>query len=170
MGSRRSGDADRTDCVTIKENQKGVSFETLFAPYFKGAKRIDIVDPYIRMFHQCRNLMELIEVVIRNKAPEEEVTVRLQTIEDEERGDQQRDLLQSIQDNASIAGVDFDWEFDKTRTIHDRKIETDTGWKITLGRGLDMFQQFDHRDAFSLGHRLQDQRRCKACEIGFFRP
>ena len=155
--------------VTIKENQKGVSFEVLFAPYFTEAKRIVIVDPYIRMFHQCRNLMELIEVLIRNKAPEEEVTVRLQTIEDQDRGDQQKDLLQSIQDNASIAGVDFDWEFDETRTIHDRKIETDTGWKITLGRGLDMFQQFDHRDAFSLGHRLQDHRRCKACEISFIK-
>ena len=161
--------APKEQNVTIKENQKGVSFEGLFGPYLKGAKRIDIVDPYIRMFHQCRNLMELIEVVIRNKAPEDEVTVRLQTIEDEDRTDQQRDLLQSIQDNASIAGVDFDWEFDETRTIHDRKIETDTGWKITLGRGLDMFQQFDHRDAFSLGHRLQDQRRCKACEISFIK-
>jgi len=157
--------APKEQNITIKENQKGVTFESLFGPCLKSATKIDIIDPYIRLFHQCRNLMELIEVVIRDKAPEEEVTIRLKTIEDEERRDQQRSLLQSIKDNASVAGVDFDWEFDETRTIHDRKIETD--WKIILGRGLDMFQPFDHRDAFSLGHRLQEQRRCKACEISF---
>ncbi len=153
--------------IEIRENQTGISYERLFGPYLKGATRVDLVDPYIRMFHQARNLMEFIEVIIRQKAPEDEVVVRLQTIQDEERGEQQTELLQSIQANAARAGVDFDWQYDETRTIHDRKIETDTGWKIVLGRGLDIFQAFDNRDAFNLGHRLQEHRRCKACEIYF---
>lgn len=155
--------------IEIGENQTGISYKRLFGAYLKGAKRVDLVDPYIRMFHQARNLMELIEVIIRQKAPEDEVVVRLTTIQDEERGDQQTELLQSIQANAARAGVDFDWTYDETRTIHDRKIETDTGWKIVLGRGLDIFQAFDNRDAFNLGHRMQDRRRCKACEIAFLK-
>ena len=153
----------------IKEHQTGVSYQKLFGPYLKGAKQVDLVDPYIRMFHQARNLMEFLEVIIQQKRPEDEVTVRLTTIQDEERGEQQTDLLQSIQDNAARAGVDFDWTYDETRTIHDRKIETDTGWKLLLGRGLDIFQAFDNRDAFNLGHRQQEFRRCKACEINFIR-
>jgi ATP-dependent Lon protease len=155
----------QTGSIEIRENQTGISYERLFGPYLRGAKRVDLVDPYIRMFHQARNLMEFLEVIIRQKAPEDEVLVRLQTIQDEERGDQQTELLQSIRANAARAGVDFDWTYDETRTIHDRKIETDTGWKIVLGRGLDIFQAFDNRDAFNLGHRLQEHRRCKACEI-----
>ena len=157
----------RPGSIEIRENQTGISYERLFGPYLKGASRIDLVDPYIRMFHQARNLMEFIEVIIRQKAPEDEVIVRLQTIQDEERGEQQTELLQSIQANAARAGVDFDWTYDETRTIHDRKIETDTGWKIVLGRGLDIFQAFDTKDAFNLGHRLQEHRRCKACDITF---
>ena len=160
-------EAPRPQTIEIKEHQTGVSFQTLFGPYLKGATRVDIVDPYIRMFHQARNLMEFIEVIIRQKLPEEEVVVRLATIEDEERAEQQRDLLQSIQGNVARVGIDFDWTYDETRTIHDRKIETNTGWVIALGRGLDIFQAFDTRDAFNLGQRLQTYRRCKQCNLIF---
>jgi ATP-dependent Lon protease len=158
-----------TGAVEIKENQTGISYEGLFGAYLKGAKRIELVDPYIRMFYQARNLMELIEVVVRLKPPEDEAVFRLLTIQDEERGEQQTEMLERIQASAARAGVDFDWTYDESRTIHDRKMETDTGWKITLGRGLDIFQQFDTRDSFNLGHRLQEHRRCKQCEVLFRR-
>jgi ATP-dependent Lon protease len=153
--------------VEIKENQTGISYAKVFGPYLKGAQRVDMVDPYIRMFHQARNLMEFIEVIINGKPPEDEVVVRLTTIQDDERGDQQTELLKSIQANAARAGVDFDWTYDEGRTIHDRRITTDTGWKIALGRGLDIYQTFDFRDAFNLGHRNQEYRRCKECQITF---
>lgn len=154
---------------TIQENQTGVTFGKLFAPYLHGARTVEVVDPYIRMFHQARNLMEFIEVIIRIKAPEEEVRVRLLTIQDEERSGQQDELLSSIQSNAARVGVLFEWTYDSSRTIHDRKIETDTGWLITLGRGLDIFQAFDNRDAFNLGHRNQEFRRCKECYLTFMK-
>lgn len=155
--------------VEIKENQIGISYAKVFGPYLVGAQRVDMVDPYIRMFHQARNLMEFFEVIIDQKEPGDEVVVRLTTIEDDERGDQQTEFLQSIQTNAARAGVDFDWTYDESRTIHDRRITTDTGWKIALGRGLDIFQVFDFRDAFNLGHRNQEYRRCKECQITFLR-
>lgn len=155
--------------IELRENQMGISYDRLFGDYLKGATRIDLVDPYIRIFYQTRNLMEFIEVIIRQKAASDEVIVRLQTIQDEERGEVQTELLKSIQENAARAGIDFDWSYDETRTIHDRKFETDTGWKVVLGRGLDIFQMFDHRDAFNLGHRLQEHRRCKACEITYLK-
>src|SRR5690606_19414104 len=46
-----------------QENQRGVTFEALLLPYLRGATEITIVDPYIRHFHQARNLMELIEAL-----------------------------------------------------------------------------------------------------------
>jgi len=153
----------------IKEDQTGISYQSLFAPYLKDARRIDIIDPYIRLFYQARNLMEFIEVIIRLKPPEEEVVVRLLTIEDEDRGDQQADFLRSIQTHVARAGVDFDWRYDTRCTIHDRSITTDTGWTMALGRGLDIFQSFDMRDAFNLGQRNQTFRRCKACHITFLK-
>jgi hypothetical protein len=43
--------------------------------------------------------------------------------------------------------IEFDFEL--AENIHDRWIVTDTGWKIILGRGLDIFQKPD--DKFTLG-------------------
>jgi hypothetical protein len=60
-----------------------------------------------------------------------------------------------------------DWELDGSGTIHARHIATDTGWKILLDRGLDIFQHYDMQDAFALSNRLQKFRRCKAFEVTF---
>ena len=49
--------------LVFHENQRGLSFDKLFSPYLVGAKRIIITDPYLRMFHQLRNLMELMETI-----------------------------------------------------------------------------------------------------------
>ena len=43
-----------------RENQRGVSYDLLFGDYIEGAHRVKIVDPHIRAFHQCRNLMDLL--------------------------------------------------------------------------------------------------------------
>lgn len=40
----------------FSENLKGVTFADLFWPWVEGATKIVIIDPYIRMFHQVRNL------------------------------------------------------------------------------------------------------------------
>jgi len=53
--------------------------------------------------------------------------------------------------------------------IHARHIVTDTGWKISLDRGLDIFQPYDHRDALDLANRLQEYRACKAFEVTYIR-
>ncbi len=36
-------------------------------------------------------------------------------------------------------GIIFTYEFDEN--IHDRSINMDNGWKIVLGRGLDIWQK-----------------------------
>lgn len=155
--------------LTFQENQRGVSFDSLFGPYLKGAKKITITDPYIRVFYQARNLMDLIETVIKLKPQEDEVKINLITTLDDFKGEQQVEYLGRIQESCATAGIDFTWEFDGTCTIHARHIVTDTGWKILLDRGLDIFQHYDIKDAFSIANRLQEFRGCKAFEVTFLR-
>ena len=50
-----------------------VSFELLFWPWLEGASRIVLTDPYIRLFHQVRNLMELVEMLSSRKPPDEKI-------------------------------------------------------------------------------------------------
>jgi len=155
--------------LTFQENQKGLAFDTLFGPYLKGATVITVTDPYIRLFYQVRNFMEFLETVVKLKAPDEEVAVHLVTVEDECKGEQQKEKFEKIKESASSVGVNFTWEFDGTGTLHARHIVTNHGWKISLDRGLDIFQHYEMNDAFTFANRLQQYRPCKAFEVTYLK-
>lgn len=155
--------------LVFHENQRGVTFDKLFGPYLKGAKQIIVTDPYLRMFHQLRNLMELMETISKQLISGEEVTVHVVTVEDEFNGDRQTESLQKIADACAGVGIQFSWAYDTTGTKHDRDITIDTGWKIVLGRGLDIYQRFELNDAFSFANRLQQHRQCKEFSATFVR-
>jgi ATP-dependent Lon protease len=153
--------------VTYSENQKGVSYDLLFGSYFKGANSITLTDPYIRAFYQVRNLMELFETIIKVKSEEENVTFHLVTIEDDREPERQLEFLQQVQDASVAVGISFTWEFDESKTIHARSLETSNGWKILLDRGLDIFQHYDMNNAFAFNNRMQEFRGCKAFEVTY---
>lgn len=155
--------------LIFQENQKGLSFDTLLGPYLRGATAITVTDPYIRLFYQIRNFMEFLETVVKHKAQDEEVSVHLVTMEDEFKGEQQKENFEKIQASSNAVGINFSWEFDRTGTIHARHIVTDHGWKISLDRGLDIFQHYEMNDAFTFANRLQQHRLCKAFEATFIR-
>ena len=153
----------------FSENQKGISFQSLFWPWLKGATEIKITDPYIRMFHQVRNMMEFLEMVAVNKSPDDEVSVHLTTCLDDVHPEKQQENLIAVERAIAAAGVKFTWGFDGTNTIHARHITADTGWKISMDRGLDIFQKAELGDAFNLGNRLQAYRQVKGFEIHYVR-
>jgi ATP-dependent Lon protease len=148
--------------VDISEGQRGVSFEKLFAPYMKGAKEVRIFDPYIRMQYQVFNLISFCEILEPHDAP---MKVSLVTATDQYHEDESVAMLSELKKGLSRDDIEFAFSFDPN--LHDRKIETDTGWRITLGRGLDIFQKPD--DKFSLGFMDQTKRKCKATSIVYMR-
>lgn len=153
--------------LVFQENQRGVSFDKLFGPYLVGAKRIIVTDPYLRIFHQQRNLMELLETVSKLSRLEDEVAVHVVTVEDEFNGDRQTENFQRMADACAGIGIQFTWAYDTSGTRHDRDITTDLGWKIVLSRGLDVFQRFDVNDVFSFANRVQQHRQCKEFNLTF---
>jgi ATP-dependent Lon protease len=70
--------------------------------------------------------------------------------ESEERARKQIEYLAKVRAGALGGGIQFNASFDGA--IHDRSIVTDTGWKLILGRGLDIFQHVTG-DAFDLATR-----------------
>ncbi len=153
--------------ITIMENQRGISYDGLFGSYLKDAKHITITDPYIRLYFQARNLMELLETMVKGKAEDDEIVVSLVTVEDEFKGEQQRNYFAQIRNSMFSVGIKFAYSFDSSGSQHARHIVTDTGWKISLDRGLDIFQQYDMNDSFQLSNRMQKQRACKAFEVTY---
>lgn len=138
----------------FEDGQRGLSYDKLFGPYLADARRIVLIDPYIQKFHQVRNLMELLETIVRYKAPEQQVEFLLRTTQSESKfAAKQMSFLQQIADNAPLAGIRFSWEI--VPNLHDRTIQTDHGWTIALGRGLDFFGWYDVNNAFDFENRLQ---------------
>lgn len=151
----------------FQENQRGVSYELILLPYLLGATEITIVDPYIRVAHQGRNLVDLLALLAAAKDPADEIAVTLVTKGDGgEHPQQQLLMLKEIQDSAAGAGIRLDVAWDDT--IHDRWIRTDHGWKLLLGRGLDIFQK-GAGSQFDLGARHQEFRPVLAFGITFIR-
>ncbi len=156
--------------IVLRENQRGISYERLFGPYLDGAHSVEIIDPYVRAFHQCRNVMELLEVVIhhfRYDAPS--IKVNLVTSPDEYADSKQEEYLQRIQDSMAPLGLDFTWSIDRSGALHARHLKVDDTWDILLDRGLDIWQRFDSNDAFSVEARMPEMRRVKATEITYLR-
>lgn len=159
----------KTGHFVFAENRKGISYDKLFGPYLKGAGKIVVTDPYIRLYYQIRNMMELLETILRRKAPEDQVAVDLITCADEGGIGIQREKLDTIVAALEGTGVTFRWSFDGTGTAHARHIITDTGWKISLDRGIDIFQKYPMNEPLSLANRLQEQRAIKQFEVTFLR-
>ncbi len=161
--------APKEQHIVVEENQRGVTFDDLFGAYLKGAADIVIHDPFIRKRYQVQNLVELIETVIKVKPEEDEVRVRLFTTQDDYDVPQQEEMLGNIQDTSLMAGVVFDWEFLDRESMHARHITTDHGWKISLDRGLDVFQPFEPMYGIALGNRMQEFRSCRPFEVTYIK-
>lgn len=150
--------------VVIRDNQKGLSYKKLFSDYLKGAKEITLTDPYIRYPHQFRNLLEFCSVLILNKRKEEEINLHVITWNDIEHTPLSIDNLDEINESLRDSGIQFSYEF---QDLHDRSIVADNGWKIKLGRGLDIFEKPAFR--YDISDVLQEQRQCRNCEITYVR-
>lgn len=67
-----------------------------------------------------------------------------------------------------MLGVVFDVQFVEPHAIHDRSITADTGWKILLGRGLDIFQPMS-ASPFDLATKYQKYREIRGFGITYLR-
>lgn len=151
----------------ISESQRGFSFYDEIMPYLKGAKKITAVDPYIRMFFQQRNFMEFLVGLVKFNWPENEIEVELTTCQDEVNPDKQNENFKEMADSLERYGVKFTWQYAQSG-IHARYIVTDTGWKISLDRGFDIYQRTE-LGAFSVESYLPQLRACKRFEITFLK-
>jgi ATP-dependent Lon protease len=148
--------------LDLTEAQRGISYEKLFLPYLKGAKSIKICDPYIRLQYQIFNLMSFCEILDPSDGP---LKLNLVTACDAYQEAELKTKLNELKKGLLHDHIEFEYEL--AENIHDRWIVTDTGWKIILGRGLDIFQKPD--DKFTLGFMDQTKRKCKATTVTYVR-
>jgi len=149
--------------IRIREGETGFSYKSLFGPYMKGASKIDLADPYIRLEFQIRNFLAFIGIIDTVEGP---VALHLITGAEDEyqkrtNGQKFDEIAASVQDH----GITFTYEF--SDTIHRRGIELDNGWRIIIDRGLDIFQKPDSK--YELSELDQTKRKCRETEIVFMK-
>ena len=141
--------------IELRDGQTGVSYRRLFDPYLRGARSVTLVDPYVRFDYQIHNFINFLEV-LQPESDGMELNLVTAAGSDEEEVELSAKLDQ-VMESAAEKQIKLQYRFDRLK--HDRMIETDTGWHISLGRGLDIFHRADGR--FSLGFVDQTQRKCK---------
>ena len=149
----------------IRDNQTGISFSNLFGDYLVGANNIKIIDPYIRLPYQLRNFMELARLISEKKTSDIDVKLHLVTSNNEDYIEGAKDAFEQMTMSLESIGILFTYEFDESS--HDRSITLNNGWKIVLGRGLDIWQKTG--GWYDVNEYIQEKRLCKACEITFMK-
>ena len=146
--------------ISIRENQGGVTYKDLFGEYLRTAKEINVTDPFIRQPYQIDNLVDFIQMVKDVSTVQDTVKIHLSTQnDDDEKVAEVIDSFNDLANELSPMGIEFTFDF---KADHDRFIQTDTGWTIALGRGLDIYEKFGR---FSLSRCNQRNRRCKAFNV-----
>ncbi len=83
--------------------------------------------------------MEFIELVTNKVDLEGEVKLYLVAVNSEDYIEGFKDKLEQLEYSLESLGIQFSYEIKETG--HDRHIILDNGWKIILGRGLDICQK-----------------------------
>ncbi|TQO36594.1 ATP-dependent Lon protease [Arenibacter algicola] len=149
----------------IRDNQSGISYGLLFGAYLIGATDVKVIDPYVRLPYQLRNFMEFAKLLSEQKDPEVDVKLHLVTSNNEDYIEGAKEAFEQMTYSLESIGILFSYEFDDF--IHDRSIVMDNGWKIVLGRGLDIWQKTG--GWYDINEYVQEKRICKACEVTFLK-
>ena len=149
----------------IRDNQIGISYDLLFGAYLLGASEIKVIDPYVRLPYQLRNFMELAKLISEKKDPETDVKLHLVTANSGEYIENAKEAFEQMSYSLELLGIRFTYEFDDY--IHDRSIIMNNGWKIVLGRGLDIWQKTG--GWYDINEYIQEQRVCKSCELTYLK-
>ncbi len=114
------------------------------------------------MPYQFKNLLELCVMLAQNKAPEDEIKLHVITWNSQEYIAESELSFKELIPSIKELGIELTYEY---QNLHDRNIEANNGWRIVLGRGLDIFEPRDGK--FDPAEYYQEMRNCKNCEITY---
>jgi hypothetical protein len=156
-----------THCVQrhiLKNGAKGWPWSRIFpAKYLKEATQAWLVDPYLVMRHQKRNLSEFVMAILEGGAKLKTLNIITREVSDipPDADKQYYDALD--RDAFEKVGMRVVYAIDLE--IHDRFFTLDNGFVFKLGRGLDIY-----KPAAGLAERDSALRQVRACEIDVFEP
>lgn len=148
---------------TILYGDTGHTYESIMGPYLKGAKAVQVEDPYIRLPHQIQNFVRFCEAVL--KAGTVRKISLLTSFDDTTPLADMNDKLDQLRQ--SLLEQDVELEINVNPNLHDREIRLDNGWVIKIGRGLDFYQR--PSSWFEIGAMDMSLRKCLETKVDIFK-
>jgi ATP-dependent Lon protease len=148
---------------TILYGDSGHTYDSIMGPYLKGAKMVQVEDPYIRMPHQIQNFVRFCEAVL--KAGTVRKITLLTSFDDATPLVEMNEKLDQLRQ--SLLEQDVELEINVNPNLHDREIRLDNGWVIKIGRGLDFYQR--PGSWFEIGSMDMSLRKCLETKVDIFR-
>lgn len=147
--------------LDIRHGDTGYSYDNLFSAYLDGAKEIELQEPYLTNGYQLQNLTRFAETVVKvGTCKSFKLTTKIcETVEEVQKVQEGLEQLK-----AALADVGVDFEYTFSDGIHARYIMTDTGWNISLDRGLHIYQPVA-KNYYLMGYYDLDLRPCKETKI-----
>jgi signal recognition particle receptor subunit beta len=147
----------------LQNGAKGWPFTRVFARrYLQGASEAWLIDPYLALRFQRRNLTEFVMILLEGAKLK---TLHINTREkNDPPGEADEKFFKQLdRDSFEKGGMRVDVMFDDD--VHDRFLILNNGCVFKLGRGLDIF-----KPAAGLAARDAALRQVRPCEIDVFMP
>lgn len=148
---------------TILYGDTGHTYESIMGPYLRGAKSVDVEDPYIRMPHQIQNFVRFCEAVM--KAGTVRKISLLTSFDDATPLAEMNEKLDQLRQ--SLLEQDVELVINVNPNLHDREIRIDNGWVVKIGRGLDFYQR--PTSWFEIGSMDMSLRKCLETKVDIFK-
>lgn len=147
--------------LALKEGDTEWPFERIFVKeLLAGCTRVALIDPYLALPHQVRNLKEFV-LVVAESAKLKELLVVTSSNWNEGPGSNVRIMEEVGNDLFRSYGTNLAIKIDPT--IHDRYVVFDHGLLFKLGRGLDIY-----KPATGLASHRPASRKVRRTEIDIF--
>lgn len=147
--------------LTLKDGDTDWPFERIFDKgLVAGCAKVALIDPYLALPHQVRNLKEFVLVIAESAKPKELLVVTSSTW-NEGTGANVRIMDEVCKDLFRSYGTSLSITVDPT--IHDRYVVFGHGLLFKLGRGLDIY-----KPATGLASHRQASRKVRRTDIDVF--
>lgn len=129
--------------IEIQYGDIGYGYGDLFGEYLKGAKSIRLEEPYLTHIYQMNNFVQFVEMLVKigDCKHFHLVTKHSEDVVNPQMLERNLEQIKDTLEDSEVFNMKFTYELDDQ--VHDRAIKTDTGWVITLGRGLHFYQNLN---------------------------
>ncbi|XP_048511584.1 MIT domain-containing protein 1-like isoform X2 [Athalia rosae] len=149
----------------IEAGSIGYGYATVFGRFLDASvTHVHIEDPYIRLFHQCQNLLRLCELCVQKCHSLKKVTLVTTQESDERKG--QIANLKELKLSLGMRQISFEFEF--SSTLHDRQVRLMRQFFLCQTHGMSQLQIINSLQNMAHGLHSYDKSLQSSNYLGIF--